>query len=153
MTLANFNVPRERLTAAMGHSGATHLRPAMIAVRDYGCGLCVVPHGGERFTPPTTRPNILIVGDDMSECLGPSGFHQKSLRRYIKRCRSATIVSCEPLVTAYAAATAAAIVMRRDVLIVETRLDQEEPWRAFITQVSPDIAMLVATVRPEGGMQ
>jgi hypothetical protein len=153
MTIAHFQVPRERITLAMERSGAAHLRPVMIAVRDYGCGLCVVPHGGERFAPPTNKPTILIIGDDLTDCLGPNGFHQKSLRRYIKRCRSAAIVSCEPLVAAYAAATAAAVVLRRDVLIVETRLEQEENWRAFITQISPDIPVLVATVRPEGGVQ
>jgi hypothetical protein len=153
MTMAHLQVHCARITNAMERSGAAHLRPVIVAVRDRGCGLCIVPHGGERFAPPTIRPNILIIGDDAVDCLGPNGFHQKSLRRYIKRCRTATIISCEPLAAAYALGTAAAAVRRRDVLIVETRLEQEEAWRASIAKVSPNIAMSVATVRPAGGVQ
>jgi hypothetical protein len=153
MSIVNFSVPRDRITAAMVRPDAAHLRPVMLAVRDRGCCLCVVPQGRARFEPPRSKPVITIIGDDMVECLGPNGFHQKSLRRFTRRCHSATIVSCEGLPEIYAAATAAAVVMRKDVLIVETRLKQEEAWRRFITLLVPDIAVLVATVRPEGGMQ
>ena len=153
MTITQFGVSRANLTRSIETTKASHLRPIMTAVRDHGCQFCIVLQNIGRFSPPTARPTILLIGDDLDAALGPNAFHQKSLKRYIRRCRSAVIVSCEPLDDVYFAAATIAIAARRDVLIVETRLEYEEAWRSLIQTVAPDISMLIATVKPQGGLQ
>ena len=149
----NLCVSRDSITQAIAKSTAYHLHPLMVAVRDHGCQLSVVTQSAERFTPPSLKPTILPIGDDLDQALGPNAFHQKSLRRFIRRAQSAVIISCAPLTSAYAAGATAAVIARRDALIVETRLEHEESWRRFIVGISPNIRMLIATVKSPGGLQ
>ena len=150
--ILNLSVPHERFTHVI-ERGPGHLRPIMEAARDHGVGVCVVPQGAERFNPPRKRPNIVIVGDDMHEAMGPDAFHRKSLVRFIKRASGAVIVSCAPLPAAYAAAVTNAAVFRQDIVIVETRLEFEPAWKTFIETHHPGIALLLCTVQPQGGVQ
>jgi hypothetical protein len=150
--ILNLSVPRERFTHAIEH-GPEHLRSIMEAARDHGVGICVVPQGAEQFNPPRKRPNILIVGDDMHEAMGPDASHRKSLVRFIKRASGAVIVSCAPLPAAYRAAATHAAVFRQNILIVETRLRFEPVWKTFVETYHPGIALLLCTVEPQGGVQ
>ena len=149
-SIHNLSVPADRFTHAI-NNGAAHMRPLFVAARDAGIGLCLVPQGHHAFDVPVDRPTVLLVGDDMHEAFGPDGFHRKSVRRFIRRCRSAVIVSCAPIVTAYAAAATTAA-MGMDTILIETRLEHEQNWRALIEKERPGISMLVATVQPEGGI-
>jgi hypothetical protein len=150
--ILNMSVPRERFTHVIEH-GPEHFRPIMEAARDHGVGVCIVPQVIERFDLPRKLPNIVIVGDDMHEAKGPDAFHRKSLVRFIKRASGAVIVSCAPLLAAYAAAATNAAVFRQDVVIVETRLEFEPAWKTFIETHHPGIALLLCTVQPQGGVQ
>lgn len=151
-SILNMSVPSERLTHAI-ERGPEHLRPVMQAARDHGVGICVVSQGAERFNPPHKRPNIVIIGDDLHEAKGPDAFHRKSVVRFIKRASGAVIVSCAPLPAAYAAAATNAALFRQDILIIETRLQFEPAWKTFVETHHPGIALLLCTVKPQGGVQ
>jgi hypothetical protein len=151
MSILNISAPRSRLTWAIDNSPA-HLRPIMIAVRDCGVSLCLVPQGKLRFDPPSNRPAIVLIGDDMHDAKGPNGFHRRSLVRFARRCSGAVIVACSPLVEAYASAAATAAGLRLNVLLVETRPQFEADWKAAIEAANPDIAFIIATVKPEGSV-
>jgi len=152
MSIINLAVPRDRITQAMEQIHAPHLRPLMIAVRDGGIGLCVVPQGKEPFDPPRNRPTVTIMGDDMLEAKGPNAFHRCSLIRFARRCSGAVIVACSPLVEAYASAAATAVGLGHDVIIIETRPRFEADWKTAIETANPDIAFIIATVKPDGGV-
>jgi hypothetical protein len=152
MSIINLSVPRDRITNVLDQVHAPHLRPLMIAVRDYGIELCVVPQGKEPFDPPGNRPTVLIVGDDMFEAKGPTAFHRPSLVRFVKRCRAAVIVAAEPVVPACAAAaTMAAIGL--SAIIVETQPEHEADWKAALDAINPDLDHVLCTTRRFGGVQ
>jgi hypothetical protein len=149
---SNFAVPRSRLTAAI-EAAPSHLRPIFMAVRDAGVAFCIVPQGGQLFDPPTNRPTIVLIGDDMREAKGPQDFHQESLRNFVERCTGAMLVTCEPSPAAYAAAAALAAVQHHDVVIIETRPEHEANWKAALDAINPDLAWLLCLVEPAGGVQ
>lgn len=151
-SILNMSVPCERFTQAV-EEGPAHLRPIMEAARDYGVLVCIVPQDAQWFNPPRNRPCIVIIGDDMHEAKGPNAFHRESLVRFIKRVSSAVIVSSAPLTAAYAAAATNAALFRQDIVIVETRLEFEPAWKTFIETHHPGIALLLCTVKPQGGVQ
>jgi hypothetical protein len=145
------SVPGSRITATIDHLPA-YMRPIMLAVRDAGVALCMVPQGEEPFDPPTDRPTICLIGDDMHEAKGPRAFHQDSLRDFAKRCTCAVIVSCEPLLVAYAAAAALAS-LGKDVIIVETRTEHEADWKSALDALNPDLYYILCLVESAGGVQ
>lgn len=151
MNPLHVSAPRERLTWAIDHS-PDHLRPIMLAVRDHGVSLCLVPQGKEWFSPPDHCPAIVLVGDDLHQAMGPKGFHRRSLVRFAKRCSGAVIVACAPLVTAYASAAASAAGLRQDVILIETRPEFEADWKAALEAANPDLAFIIATIEPVGGI-
>lgn len=143
---------RARLDAAIEH-GALHLRPIYAAVRDAGIIFAVIPQGAGRFDlHDSRRPSIALIGDDMDQAYGPAGFHRKSLRRLLARCTSVAIVSCEPLVEVYTCMAVTAAGLRGHSALIETRLEHEENWTRFVKEHAPDAALMVATVKPAGGV-
>ena len=145
-------VPRHRLDFAVDH-GPAHLRGIYRCVRDGGIGFATVPQHAGRFDLPTTRPHVVVIGDDMNEALGPSAFHRKSVRRFAARCRTAAIVACEPMPVLYTGPALAAMGMRWDALIVETLPRWEASWADLIRKANPSLVLMIGTVRPEGGVQ
>lgn len=143
--------PRARLDQAIA-TGAAHLRPIWLAVRDAGCSFAVVTQGHQRFDIPTARPAIVLIGDDMHESRGPGGFHRKSLRRLLARCRSVSIVSSAPVIMAYAAPAATAVGLGCTSAVIETRARHEADWRHFVEEHAPEAALVIATDKPEGRM-
>ncbi len=141
-------VPRARLTTAIDGGTAPHLRPILEACRDHGCGWATVPQRSGRFVIPVGRPTILVVGDDMEEALGVGGFSRKSLRKFVSTCAGAVLVSCAPQIQLYAEAAAIAAVRRRNAVLVETRLEREAEWLAFLREVRSSLGVLVGTVGP-----
>lgn len=139
---------RERLTHAI-ERGAEHYRPIWMAVRDFGCAYALIAQKAGAFDVTGPMPTILVIGDDLDEALGPSAFHRKSLKRYIRTCEAAIIVSCEPVLTAYAAAATIPVLKRRNVILVETLPRYEADWVALLNGIKPDVVRLIATVRPD----
>jgi hypothetical protein len=110
------------------------------------------PQGEQPFDPPTNRPTILLIGDDVHEAKGPRAFHQDSLRNFVNRSMGAVIVTCEPPLVAYAAAAGLAA-LGKDVIIVETRPEHEADWKAALDAINPDLAYLLCLVKSAGGVQ
>lgn len=136
-------VPRARLDDAVRRA-PQHLRPLWEAVRDWNCTHAFIQQGKARFAlAPDRRPCIALIGDDMHTSLGPDGFHRKSLRRLIERCSAAGVmVGLEP--QAYQRVCTNAVLLRQNVVIVETRTQHEIEWVNFLREVNPQIGMLVA---------
>jgi len=152
MSIVNMSVPRSRLTTAIDN-GPAHLQPIMLAVRDAGVSLCVVPQGGEQFEPPHDKPAIGLIGDDVFISKGPTAFDKDSLVRFVGRSQGAVIVACEPLLVAYASVAAVASGLRRDVIIVETRARHEADWKAALDAANPGLNYILRTTEPAGGTQ
>jgi hypothetical protein len=129
---------------------APHLIPIATAIKDHDCALSIVfPYAGP-FRLPADRPVILIIGDDHKICVGPSGFHQASLRRFVKTCRVAGIVSCAPPEQLYRTVVNDAVYLRRNIAIIETQAQYEADWYACLTKIKPNLSLAVGLVRPEG---
>ncbi len=138
--------PRERLDYAIEHG--RYLSPLYQAVRDFGCALVIVTQGLEPFDLVTAgMPVILVLGDDLDEALGPAAFDAKSLRRLLKGVRLAAVVACEPLPEIYASAARHAVLLRKDVVLVETQPEQEIAWVNLIKSIEPDTAFLLGSVK------
>jgi hypothetical protein len=143
----NPNVPRSRLTAAIDACPA-YWSPILVAIRDSGVALCVVPQVKTPFDPPPHKPTIVLIGDDMHEAKGPQAFHQYSLQSFVKRCAGAVIVACEPLPAAYGAAASRAAILRQNVTIVETRPEHVKDWKSALDAINPDLSYLLCLVKP-----
>lgn len=132
-------------------SAAPHLKPIVAAVRDLHCGMFFVSQSNQPFRLPNdpTRPAIAIIGDDMHCAVGPTGFHMPSVRRIIRASSGFAIISCAPLPHIYETMAASAALTRRNVLLIETRPEQEILWLGLIQTLAPRRHVLLATV--EGG--
>ena len=126
-----------------------HMRPIMLAVRDHGAGWATIPQRIGRFDLPQGKPIITIFGDDLDVSLGPDGFHRKSVRCVLARCRVVSIVACEPLLELYLAAASAAV-FGFPAAIIETRPEHEMQWLGLVKQAAPDAALLVGSVKERG---
>lgn len=139
---------RERLTFAI-EGGPQHWRPIYMAVRDFGVQLAIIEQRAGAFRPPTDKPVLMVVGDDVAVPLGPAGFHRKSLRHFIGRCHAVVVVSCEPLVPLYAMAASCAAGWRRDTLLIESQPRWEQDWIDLVKASNPAAKLVVGAVRPE----
>ena len=144
-------ISRERLDAliASGVPKAPHLLPLFRAARDDGVGLMVVEQSGEPFLDVLAAakgPVVALIADDTDRAVGPGYFHQPSLRRLIAGIGGAAVISSAPPVEAYAAMACAAAMLRVNMAIVETRIEQEIPWITAIHGIRPPLPMIVATV-------
>lgn len=142
--------PRVRLDFAV-ENGPAHLRCIYAAVRDCGVSFATISQNSGRFAFPAGKPVVALLGDDMHEALGPAAFHRKSVRRFVATCAAAVVIACDAQPRFYAMATSVAVCLRRDVLIVETRSEHEADWIDLVKTISPDIRMLIGTVRPPTG--
>ncbi len=150
-TIESCTAPRERLTAAMNSGRAPHLVPLFGVVRDFGVRLMIVPQKVGSIEPPRTElPVICLIGDDLDVSLGPSAFDRRFLKSFVRTCGTAVVVSCEPIVKAYACAATEAALRRHNVILVETRLQHEVAWVSLLRRINPGLGMLVATVENKG---
>ena len=123
-----------------------HLIQIYAASMFHGVTLGFLYHGtkplpGER---PST-PWIAIIGDDTDCALGPDGFHPRTISRLLAQADSAVLVACAPLPALYETAALLAIVLRRNVVLIETRPEHELTWSALILDKRPDLPVLVGT--------
>jgi hypothetical protein len=125
-----------------------HLVPLYEAAHDFGCLLAMVPQGAGPFDAPgDDRPVIAVIGDDLDQALGPSAFDEQSLRYLLKGVRLAAIVSCDPLPEIYASAARHAVLLRKNVVIVETQPEHEIAWFNLIKSIAPDTAFVLGSVK------
>jgi hypothetical protein len=128
--------------------GPAHLRPIALAVRDQSCDFVLVPQEVKPFVLPLTgRPLIALIGDDMFSAMGPTGFDQPSLRRLIAGCAAGAVVSSGPDERPYKSAATNAVLLRQNVVIVETRPEREIEWVNFLRDARPEIGLLICSVR------
>lgn len=151
MISESIDIPRERLDDRIAN-GPPHLRPILLAVRDHGVGLAVVPQCRDTFELPTARPHVVIIGDDLHEALGPTAFDRLSLKRVVRRAGAAIVVSSSPEFLPYATAAGIAL-LGRDVVLVETLPAFELEWIHYIERYRPGILRLISTPYPEGRPQ
>jgi hypothetical protein len=127
---------------------AKHLRPLLVAVRDHGCSLLVVTQHSGAFAPPPqyARRLITLLGDDLTQALGPSAFDRASVESALRAAEGVCIVACAPILEPYAGAAALAVMGANSVLI-ETRPEHEISWVQFVQEAQPGIRTMLATVR------
>lgn len=126
-----------------------HLVPILEAVRDHKVGLMFVGQSSEAFRLPVDRKRsaITIIGDDLHEALGPSGFHMPSVRRIIRASQTFAVVSCAALEPVYDAMAFAASTARKNALLIETQPEFEGEWVQLIRKLAPDRPLTIATVK------
>lgn len=126
---------------------APHLRPILVAVRDWRVGMLFVSQGSDAFAIPSSgRAAVVMVGDDMHCSRGPDGFHARSLRRAIKACAAFGIIAGEPLTDVYTAVTAVAVGGRHS-MIIETRPEHEIQWARLVQELAPKRPLILSTVK------
>jgi hypothetical protein len=150
MTVQHAPATRAGLTAALT-CAPPHLHPIIEAVRDGHVGMMFVGQAADPFRLPNEpgRPAIVIIGDDFDRAVGPSGFHLPSIRRAIRACTAFAVISCEPLPHVYGVSAITATLSRRNVMLIETRPEQELAWLELIQKLAPGRPITLATV--EGG--
>lgn len=148
--IMNAPATRDGLTAALEFS-PSYLKPIIESVRDHRVGMLFVGQTGKPFRAPIAarQPQIIIVGDDFDEAVGPEAFHMPSVRRAIRACEAFAVVSSGPQPVVYASIAATAAFARKNVMLIETRPEQEIPWLAIIQKLAPRRHIWLATV--EGG--
>jgi hypothetical protein len=135
--LLNAPATRERINAAIV-SSPPHLHPVLVAVRDCGVGMLFVPQGPGKFVIPSPRPAVVMIGDDMEQAVGPTGFHLPSIRRAIR--------ACDAFADLYATLASTAVGGGK-AMIVETRLAHEFAWIELIQKLAPKRPLCILTVK------
>ncbi len=143
------NIPVEALNSHILH-GAPHYAPILVAVRDAGLAFAIVPQGQIRFRIPVGRPAIVVIGDDLDQARGPGAFHTKSLTRFLRTCRAASIVASGAQREPYAAAAEAAIRSRQNTVVIETLPRFEQDWFDLVQRCAPSAPITIFTVAPAG---
>lgn len=136
------------LTSALNFA-PPYLWPIIESVRDHGVGMLFVGQTDKPFRAPkhSRQPTIFIMGDDFDAAIGPDRFHMPSLRRAMRACKSFAIVSSCPPPAVYASVALTAAVSREDVMLIETRIEQEIAWLALIQKTAPRRHVLLATIK------
>ena len=136
------------LDQALARSPA-HLRPVMDAICAHHVSLLYVTQGLQPFAIPRDpqRSTVVIIGDDNDRADGPGGFHLPSLRRVIRASVAFAVVSSAPPTVVYASMTAAAVITRRNILLIETRPEQELQWVSLIQKYALGGPLWLATVK------
>jgi hypothetical protein len=144
----------ERYATTLGTS-PDNLWDIFVAATDAGVEFRLAPLV-KPFQSRANQPTIFVIcDDDMQECAALDAIHRDSLRKLVKRCTGAVIVSSEPRVVAYAAAAACAVESGgRDVIIVETRPEHEADWKHALDAINPDLHFryFLGPVEPAGAI-
>ena len=146
--VVNAPATRDGLTSALDFSPA-YLRPIIECVRDHRVGMLFVGQTSKPFRAPVAarQPQIVLVGDDFDQAWGPEAFHMPSVRRAIRACEAFAVVSSGPQPLVYASIAATAAFGRKNVMLIETRPEQEIPWLVIIQKLAPRRHIWLATVK------
>lgn len=143
------DVPRARIETALAVS-PLHMRPILLAVRDHGIAWATIPQHAGRFEIPTGKSFVAILGDDLHVAMGPDGFHRESVRAVLARSSFVSIVAAEPLPLAYAAPASAAVGLRLNGTIIETRPEFELRWLDIVKAEAPRAQIILVSVKERG---
>jgi hypothetical protein len=105
----------------------SHLFPLYDATASFACSLMNVFQGCETFEPPRS-PFIVVIGDDLALAWGPAAFGADSLDRVIKAAGHCVLITSGPDPFPYRIAATAAARDRKNVLLIETRPNQQLAW-------------------------
>lgn len=136
-------ITRARLEE-LSRTGSAHLRPIYAAMVDPGIGFAMVTQNAGRFALDAGGPFVALIGDDTDRALGPAGFHRKSVRRLAAQAQSIAIIASAIEPSVYATAAAGAV-FGLNVLIVETRPEQEGAWMDLVKAAAPRASVLLVT--------
>jgi hypothetical protein len=130
MPLPNALVEPKWARRALNHDKSlrrSHLFPLFDAAANFACSLLLLFPSGQTFDLPKS-PWIIVVGDDLDRSYGPSAFHKESLDAAIKACEKCALITSGSAPEAYRLAATHAARGRHNVLLIETRPEQEEAW-------------------------
>lgn len=147
MNVLHASATTARLNAAID-AAEPHLRPVLVAVRDYRVGVLFIAQGSGPFSIPAApaRPAAVLIGDDFERSMGPGGFDMPSIERAMRVCAAFTVVTCAPTPEIYTAAMTGAVA-GHNIMLIETRLQHEAAWVALIQRLAPGKPLLLATVK------
>lgn len=142
---------RDRLDAlaAKANVDAPHLAGIVNIVRDCGVHLLIVPQLSRSMSEELAKaqqPFIALLGDDTDRAVGPNFFDKSSLDRLIGMVDAAAVIASAPRADVYNTVGSLAVLLARNVLIVETRPEQEIAWTQAIQRVRPCLPTLLCTV-------
>lgn len=146
------------MTAAAAQAGPVfprHLTPVYLACRDHGVSCRIVAPGRDAFDLGGGDPHILLISDDElgRSARGPAGFDKQSLREFIGGAEAVLVSVGVPNQSDYFAASTAAAVLRKHVVIIETRVEQELPWLDFVSKANPAIQIVSSSGTGFGARQ
>ncbi len=143
---------RDALDSAIPHAPA-NLVPILTSVRDHGLTFVMAAQSPRRFDVPQTGPAVVIIGDDLLRSLGPNGFHVKSLRRLMARVGAVSIMAGAPVASEYAKMTSEAVSRGIVVAIIETQVQHEEEWAAYLQGAAPSAEWYLVSPTVAGWQQ
>jgi len=129
-----------------------HLALLFETVRDCRVALLFVHHNSGPFSAAMPRPAvpmIILIGDDTDVARGPTAFDATSLELAIKSAGAVVVISSGIVLSVYAGAAYIAAAGRLNVILIETRIEQEIPWLALVEEHAPKVPLLVCS--PRGG--
>lgn len=128
---------------------APHLAGILQLVRDCGVQLLIVPQQAYAIrdvVAEARRPFVAIIADDTDRAVGPDFFEKASLDRFLGLADAAAVISSAARADVYNAVGSLAALLARNVIIVETRPEQEIAWTKALQRVSPCLPTVVCTV-------
>jgi len=129
--------------------GATHLLPLLRAARAGQINVAVVGRGTAApmgRLKRSTRPVVLLLGDDDGAPTGPAGWPQAGT--LLHWCAATLVHSAGAEPRHYEAAGGAALAYGR-VLVIETSTAREADWLALVRRLRPGLPGLIVRVRPD----
>ena len=142
---------RERLDALVtrcGENGA-HLAGIIRMIRDYDVQLFLLPQISRPLCEELAlarRPFIALIGDDTDRALGPDFFDISSLDQLFAVVEAAALISGAARADVYDTIGSLAALYSLNVLIVETRSEQEIAWTKALQRVNPHLPTIICTV-------
>ncbi len=136
------------IAAARLNPRAKHYLPIYLAARDQGIALDWLFQKKHRDLPRMPPKSMLIVGDDLPPGeteLGPTAFHQGSLRRCLNSCTHVAIMSGSAISEVYEDSARFAALGAR-VVLIETGTRAEAQWLDYVRSTAPQADLLVVTV-------
>lgn len=117
----------------------THYEPIVRAVRE--CGIVagfIQRHTILEQEPPHVRGKnrLYIIGDDLATAEGPEAFHTPTIKWVLKDASSVILHLCAAEPLHYGLAAAAAL-MHKKVILVETQISEESNWKNTIDLSAP----------------
>lgn len=121
----------------------SYYEPLLTSVRDLDLGIYHVQQNCWPIgLPVEDRPVVALIGDDTDKAVGPTGFHDETLRRLVRWADYAALSVGVRSQVPYAGAALLATSCRLKTLVIETRLEQAEAWIDWVTAANVQIRLI-----------